>query len=283
NADLPIKSMLVIGNVNIKRQLEKLKKKPQIIIGSTGRIAELIRLKKIKSHTVKTIIIDEVDVLLLSDNYKTIQAIIKTTQRDRQLLFFSATISKKIMGLIKPLSEQVEEIRIKDTEVMNSDIEHIYFKAAEPRDKIKILRKAVHAMKPTKAIVFIHKTMDVEYLCERLQYHKITAANIHGCSNKMERQKAIQDFRAGKVQLLIASDIAARGLDIKEVTHIFNLDIPSSSYNYTHRVGRTGRAGLKGTAVSIITGKENFLIRRFKEELKIDIPLKQLKEGEVVD
>lgn len=187
------------------------------------------------------------------------------------------------MQLIRDLAAAVERVSIKNSAVITHDIDHLFFDVPDARDKIKVLRKAFYALKVERAIVFIHKNMDVAMLKERLAYHHIKTADLHSCNTKQERQKALEDFRHGQIQLLIASDIAARGLDVKDVSHIFNLDIPSDAQNYRHRVGRTGRAGMKGTAVSIVSGKETYLIDRFEKDLGISIAKKTLREGMVVD
>ncbi|MBU2513219.1 DEAD/DEAH box helicase [bacterium] len=283
NSGLAIKSMLAIGNVSIKRQIEKLKKKPQIVIGSPGRIADLIKQKKIKSHTIKTIVVDEADALLTGDSLADVRSVINSTLKERQLLFFSATLSSSALEVINVLSPQADKITVTDTDVITNDIEHIYFQILDPRDKPKFLRKVLHALKPERAIVFVHEFENAEVMSEELRYHGFKAVDIHSYRKKQERKQALQDFKNGTAQLLIASDIASRGLDIKAVTHIINMDVPSAAGNYRHRVGRTARAGVKGMAVSILSTKENHLIRRFEKELNIKLRLKHIKKGEVVD
>lgn len=282
NSNLAIKSMPIIGNVNIKRQIENLKKKPQIIVGSPGRIYDLIKQKKIKTHTLKTFIIDEADSMLASESRNLIKNIFNSN-KDQQLIIVSATISNKAFDLSRELAPDIKKISVSDQAVLAENIEHIYFHISDPRDKIKILTKAVAALKPQKAIIFVKKNSDAAILCEKLQYHGLKAIDLHGCNKKQERQKAMSDFKQGKVQLLIASDMAARGLDVKGVTHIFNLNISSDIHNYIHRIGRTGRAGEKGMAITIASTRDEKVLKRFASELKIDILKKSLKEGKLID
>jgi ATP-dependent RNA helicase DeaD len=278
---MPITSATIIGDVNIKRQIEKLREKPHIIVGSTGRIIELIKMKKISAHTIKTIVIDEGDRLLDDKNLSAVKDIIKTTLRDRQLMLFSATIDARAINTAQSLMKMAEVISIEGNIKVNPNIAHMYV-IAEQRDKIEMLRKLVAAEKPSKAIVFINKTDETEITTLKLQYHHLKAYGIHGRATKEERQKAMEDFRNGRLQLLISSDLSARGLDIKEVTHIFNLDLPVESKDYLHRVGRTGRANQSGKAISIITPKELGLIKKYEKEFNIHIDMKEVHLGNLL-
>lgn len=282
NSGVPVTSATIIGEVNIKRQIEKLREKPHIIVGSTGRILELIKKRKIHAHTIKTIVIDEGDRLLDQNNIDGVKNVIKTTMKDRQLMVFSATINKKAENIARDLMKEAEVIRIEETKLVNPNITHMYV-TTEQRDKIETLRKLVVALKPEKAIVFINKSDNIQITTLKLQYHHIKAYGIYGSAPKQERQKALEEFRRGKIQLLIASDLAARGLDIKGVSHIFNLDLTEESKGYLHRVGRTGRAGKSGTAISIITPKELGLIRNYEKDLNIIIQAKEVYKGKIIN
>ncbi|WP_411681763.1 DEAD/DEAH box helicase [Clostridium thailandense] len=282
NSDIPVNSAAIIGEVNIKRQIEKLKEKPHIIVGSTGRVLELIKMKKISAHTIKTIVIDEGDRLLNQNTLPLVKDVIKTTLRDRQLLVFSATINDEAFEKAKSLMKEPEIVRIENKIIVNPNIHHIYF-VTEQRDKIELLRKLIASIKPERAIVFINRSEETELTSIKLKYHHIKAHAIYGNAEKEERKKALEYFRTGKIQLLIASDLAARGLDIKGVTHIFNLDLPEDSKEYLHRVGRTGRAGEYGTAISIITDREKSLIKKYAKDFGISIEPKEISRGIITD
>lgn len=282
NSEIPVTSTAIIGEVNIKRQVEKLKEKPHIIVGSTGRIFELIKMKKISAHTIKTIVIDEGDRLLDQNNLSKVKDVIKTTMRDRQLMLFSATISEEILGTAKGLMKDPEIIRVEEKTLVNPDIEHMYF-VTEQRDKLEVLRKLVAAENPERAIIFINKSEETQLTTLKLQHHNFAAYGIFGTASKEERKKAMEGFRSGKIQLLVASDVAARGLDIKDVTHIFNLDLPRDSKDYLHRVGRTGRAGKFGTAISIVTEREVPTIRRYERDFNIKIQEIDVYKGTIVE
>ncbi|WP_163192394.1 DEAD/DEAH box helicase [Clostridium thermarum] len=282
NSNLGVTSAAIIGNANLGRQLERLKEKPHIIVGSSGRIFELIKMRKITAHTIKTIVIDEADRLLDATNLETVKAIIKSTLRDRQLMFFSATMPPKTVSIAQELMKSLEIIKVDEKDEVNPNIVHYYF-VCDQRDKIVLLRKLVHAIKPERALVFINKSEDIERNTAKLKYHKLKAEGIHGSNAKEDRKKALEDFRSGRINLLVASDIAARGLDIKGVTHVFNLEVPEDPKDYLHRVGRTGRAGSEGTALTIATEREIALINNIRKTYKLSIQQKDIYMGKIID
>jgi ATP-dependent RNA helicase DeaD len=275
---IPVTSASIIGDVNVKRQVEKLREKPHIIVGSAGRIIELIKMKKINAHTVKTIILDEGDKLLNDKNITVVKAIIKTTMKDRQLMVFSATVTEKAVSIAKELMNAPEVIKVKEENMVNPDIEHLYVQC-EQRDKIEMLRKLVAATEPSKAIIFINKSDDIQITTSKLQFHNINAYSIFGTAAKEDRKNAMEGFRSGKYRLLVASDLAARGLDIAGVSLIFNLDIPEDHREYLHRAGRTGRQGMPGTCISIVTEKEIPTINKLQREFNIEISPAKIYKG----
>lgn len=275
-----ITSAAIIGNVNITRQIEKLKEKPHVIVGSAGRILELIQKRKISSQTLKTIVLDEADRLIDEKNIQTVKAVIKTTLKDRQLLLFSATLSPETLERASGFLKEPSVVRVTEKATVAPTIVHQYF-VCEQREKFDLLRKLVHHLEPARALIFINKSEEIEKTVEKLKFHGLDAEAISGSSHKGERRKAMEDFRTGKIHLLVASDIAARGLDIKDITHIFNLDIPEDPQLYLHRVGRTGRAGQSGLAISLVAEKELPFIHKIEKTFKISIPLKKLSHGKV--
>ncbi|MTI81228.1 MAG: DEAD/DEAH box helicase [Firmicutes bacterium] len=282
NSGVPVTSQPIIGDVNIARQVKALKEKPHIIVGSVGRIQELISKKKITAHTIKTIVIDEGDRLLDKNDVNRVKAIIKATMRDRQLMVFAAHINNKALAVAKELMLDAEVVKTKETSLVNSDINHIYVIAKSQRDKLETLRKLISAFNLQKAIVFINNVEEIERSTEKLNYHHYKAYKILGRVSKEERQRALEGFRGEGTQLLVASDIAARGLDIKGVTHVFNLDLPEDSKEYLNRAGRTGRSGQEGTAVSIVTEREISIIKRFEKQLNIKIDKRGVFKGAIV-
>lgn len=282
NSDLKATSTPVIGDVNITRQIDKLRTKPHIIVGTAGRILELIQKKKISAHTVKTIIIDEADRLLDDNNIESIKAVIKTTLKERQMMMCSASMSSRTIERAKLLMKAPQIVKSKTAIEVPDTIEHLYF-VAEQRDKIDVLRKLVRIINPPKAIAFFANAEDIAEAAEELKFHKLRADSIHGSNIKSDRKKTMDDFRSGKLQLLIASDIAARGLDIEGVTHIFNVNIPERAMDYLHRAGRTGRNGSEGVAISIAAEHEIAYIKQFEKELRISVIPKSMYNGKIVE
>lgn len=282
NSELKVSSTPVIGDVNITRQVDKLRTKPHIIVGTAGRILELIQKKKISAHTIKTIIIDEADRLLDDSNIEGIKAVVKTTLKERQIMMCSASMSARTIERAKLLMKDPRVIKSKNVIEVPDTIDHIYF-VAEQRDKIEVLRKLVRIINPPKAIAFFGNAEDIAEAAEKLKYHKLRADGLHGSNVKSDRKKTMDDFKSGRLQLLIASDIAARGLDIEGVTHIFNVNIPERSMEYLHRAGRTGRNGNEGVAISIVTEKEIPFIKQYENELRISIIPKSMYNGAIVE
>ena len=282
NSGLPVTSTSIIGNVNIARQIDKLKDKPHILVGSSGRILELIQKKKITSQTIKAIVIDEADRLLDDKNIESVKAVIKTTLKDRQIMLFSATITPETLEQAKKFMHEPEVLTIEGQIGDMPDITHLYF-LAEQRDKIEMLRKIVALINNERVLIFINKSEEIETTVAKLEYHGLKAAGIHGSSFKGDRKKSLEDFRKGKIQLLVASDLAARGLDITGVNYVFNLDMPEDPQVYFHRVGRTGRAGQSGIAMNIITKMERPLIHKYEKLLKIKIAPKYMANGKILD
>jgi superfamily II DNA/RNA helicase len=245
-------------------------------------VLELIKLKKIAAHTVKTIILDEADRLLDDNNISNVKAIIKSTLKERQLIVCSASISKETEERASEIMKEPAVIKVTSKMAVPDTIEHISL-LTDKRDKIEVLRKLVRLLKPDRAIVFVGEREEIEIFTEKLKYHGFSAEAIHSANIKLDRKKVMDDFRAGKIQLLIASDVAARGLDIEGITHIFNINVPEDPKEYLHRVGRTGRNGKPGMAVTIAAKNELQLLKTYEKALKIKITPKQMRNGELAD
>ncbi len=282
NSNYPIQTLLLIGGASSKRQIEKLKKKkPHIVIGSAGRILELIKTRKLKIHTLKSLVIDEADYMLSGDTLKEIKNILNTLSRDKQMIFVSATEKEDTSKEALSLAPNMEKAFYNSDEI-NKDIEHIYF-TAHDNEKPDILRKIIRAYNAKRAIVFVHKNETAKRVSQKLEEHGIKTAVIHKDCDKLDRVKALREIRSNAIQVLVSSDVAARGIDIKGVTHVFNLDVPSQSKQYLHRAGRTGRAGAKGICVSLMTPQETKIARKYMRELNIKITPAEISKGVITD
>ncbi len=280
NAGWPIRTLLLIGGTIMDRQIEKLKKKPQIVVGSSGRIRELIQLGKLKAHQLKMLVIDEADRLLAQESQPAMRDLLHVLPRDRQMVFVSATVQAESREVIALLSPQLVMLQTAEAS-MNPNIEHLYL-VCEERDKPDVLRSLVHALEPERVIVFVHRIETAEIVAAKLDYHHIPVVQLHGAFDKEERKRAMEDFRNGRTKVMLASDIAARGLDIPGITHVFNLDAPTLSKAYLHRVGRTARAGASGVAVTVFTAAEAHLPRRYAQDLGIVLQRVCLREGRLI-
>ncbi len=278
NSQVKINSLPLLGNVNIQRQIEKLRDKPQLLIASPGRSLDLIKKRKISAHTIKTIVVDEADKLSDKNNLQLLEEIIKGTLKDRQLMFFSATISEESKKAAGKMMVNPFFIKIQEESRVPKKIEHFYIKS-DFRQKTDTLRRAIHAAKPVKAIVFAGEKGTVEIINDKLGWHKIKVAALHGRLEKEERKKIMEDFRTGRINIIIASDLAARGLDFQDLDYIFSLDLPHKAEDYLHRAGRTGRFGKAGKVLSIVTEKEIPYLKAIEKELKIKIDERKLKRG----
>jgi superfamily II DNA/RNA helicase len=280
NAGRPVRTLLLVGGTVLDRQIEKLKTKPHIVVGSPGRLRELIQLRKLKAHTVRCVVVDEADRLLAAESEPAVRELLHVMPRDRQLVFASATEMPESAAVIASLSPGVVMLRTAPAPV-SAAIEHLGL-VCEERDKPDVLRSLFHALKPPRMMVFVHRTETAEIVSAKLAHHHIAVAQLHGAFDKQKRKQAMEDFRSGRAPVMIASDVAARGLDIPGVTHIVNLDVPTLSKAYLHRVGRTGRAGASGVAISCFTAAETQLARRFESELGIVIHRVRLREGRLL-
>ena len=283
DAELDIRCMSVIGEANINNQITKLKEKPQLIVGTPGRVLDLIKKKKINCQTIRTVIIDEMDNLLDNTNQETMQNIIKSMLRDRQLAAFSATASAHTLELLKNHMHDPVEIVSKAEVKMNPNIEHFYL-IGEQRDKFVLLRKLLHALdeEAERILIFMNDGPELDFLVDKLNYHKIRTYSLHGIVDKEERQKAMDEFRRGKIKILVSSDLAARGLDIPDITHVINMDFPAEPNEYIHRSGRTARGERTGQCYSLVNPKELAALRIYQRDFEIEVKPVHLVKGKIL-
>lgn len=278
-ADSEVRSLALVGGANIDRQLEKLKEKPHIIVGTPGRVIDIYKRKKLKLHEVKSITIDEIDQMLALGSMGDVEALVKSTQRDRQLLFFSATVSSE--------AQKIARAWMKDPVFLSAErgenagkIEHVWFGTGQ-EDKLDTLRRLVRAYGAERAIVFVNETKRVFWAVQELRKLGLTVDGLHGEAAKIQREQAMNGFREGKYELLVTTDLGARGLDIEGLTHVFHLDPASTPEHYVHRAGRTGRGMASGVSVSILAPDERFIARKFEKALGITIRSMSIEQGKI--
>lgn len=265
-SSIGIKSLALIGKASIERQKEKLKKKPNIVVGSVGRILELVDQKKLKAAHFEYCIIDEADRMLEDDSLKLLQQIISKTT-NLQYILGSATIKNHAFDVANGFIENLELI---DNSKEKQTIEHSYI-IADGNRKTDALRGLINKISPAKAIVFLHRNNDVNFVASKIDKLECGIGSIHGEQNKIDRANTIRKFKNGQLNVLVASDVAARGLDINDVDFVINYDIPSKPEDYQHRAGRTGRMGNSGNSILLIKKVEFSYIEKLQKKLGIDI------------
>ena len=284
-----LKTALFVGGAPLKRQIESLKEKPQIVIGTPARLKELIHLKKMKIENIDAIVLDEVDRLLSPEMRDYTTELLKSAKKDIQLIALSATITKstqKILSEAKFKQEndkntELETLFLPAEDVLKKRITHIAV-FAERRDKIDILRRILVAENPSKALIFTGKLDQVQNIATKLIYKKIDCAVLHAKMEKNERKSAIDKFRSGKIKILITSDLTSRGLDIPEISHVIQMDMPSNEDFFVHRSGRTARAGKTGTNIVIGDEYELRKLALLEKKLGIKIFPKILYKGKLI-
>lgn len=274
-ANLGIRVQGLIGGANIARQMDKLKDKPQLIVGSAGRIIELAQKNKLKLHNVKMLVLDEFDRLFDDQNMDNTAAVVRLLPAERQVIMVSATAPKKALERADFL-QHPEVIRVEADPAVQSQRENLY-RMTPFRSKVETVRHLARRLVVKRGLVFINKVFDAERILAQLRYEGFMAGTLLGHNNKQSRQKAIADFKAGRIKLLLSTDLAARGLDIPDVDYVFNLDLPESAEVYLHRAGRTARAGAKGTVITLADNKEAYKLEQLEKKLGIDF--KPLKGG----
>ena len=283
NSGIAAGCALLVGTAGIGRQIERLKAKPRIVVGSVGRILDLIRRKKIQAHMVKTIVLDEGDRLMDDGNVEDVAAVIKTTLKERQLVLLSASVSGEAKARAASMMKaDAVDLEAKSGGIVPKGIRHYYILSAH-REKFVNLRKVLAGEKPEKCMVFLNNPENIEVTVDKLNYHGIRAAGIYGQASKQERKNAMDAFREGRLSVLVASDIGSRGLDIAGVTHIINLDVPEEPTHYLHRAGRCGRKGEAGTAITIVTPYERKWIHRYEKAWGLQFQQKEMSFGRLVD
>lgn len=247
-AIVDINVQAVTGKANIKRQIERLKKKPEILIATIGRLMELTQQRKIKYHQLSTIVIDEADNMLQQNNLAKIRQIVSLAPADVQLTLFSATTQPIFNELPKWFGSSFTTIDVRD-QFLNHAVTHNFLQVAN-QHKIDMLRRLSHA-KNFRALVFFNHEGQMHQAAVTLRHQQVKFAELSSVGNQLKRQKAMKDFRDHKISLLLATDIAARGLDIANLENVINFEIPNSKNTYIHRAGRTGRMFNSGRVITL--------------------------------
>lgn len=250
-----VRVLSVYGGQDIERQIRALKKKPHIIVGTPGRLLDHINRKTLKLGDVETVVLDEADEMLNMGFIEDIEAILSTVPEEHQTLLFSATMPEPIRKIAERFMEEPHHVKVKAKEMTVDRIQQYYVELKE-NEKFDALTRLLDIQTPELAIVFGRTKRRVDELASALNLRGYNAEGIHGDLSQAKRMSVLKKFKEGNVDVLVATDVAARGLDISGVTHVYNFDIPQDPESYVHRIGRTGRAGKTGMAVTFVTYRE---------------------------
>ncbi|MGL4850479.1 MAG: DEAD/DEAH box helicase [Clostridium sp.] len=279
-SNLNITSALVIGGANINNQIKKLKEKPNVIIGTPKRVLELIKLKKLSLHTIDTLVLDEADHLLDKSNSKTTNLIRKSTLKNTQVVAFSATIDESTTSRALALMNKGELVKVNE-EKLGSNLSHLIVEC-DRRDKYEVTNKILNTISDGKCIIFTNSKNDLNLLKETLDFHKKNSVVLSGDKNKVDRKNSLAQFKEGNIDILVCSDIAARGLHIPNIDYVINLDYPLMSNEYVHRAGRAGRNNTSGTSICVATKRDLSFINKYSTDLNISFEKKEIWHGQLI-
>lgn len=275
---LRTKTICIYGGQSIKRQIELLDKKPKVMVATPGRLLDHLKNNRIKNFNPKFIVLDESDKMLDMGFLESIEEIFRFLPRVRQTLLFSATMPVQIRNLANKILDNPKSVKITSINVTNTDIEQKYYIINENERENAILR-LLDVIAPKKSIIFTRMKKEADNLYNFLQSKGYKSASLHGDMEQRDRRVAINAFKKNEVKILVATDVASRGLDISDVSHVFNYHMPLNPEIYVHRIGRTGRAGKKGVAITLVTPLEFRDLKRIKEQIKTKLELFELSDS----
>ncbi|MEH7276311.1 DEAD/DEAH box helicase [Neobacillus vireti] len=279
--DLPgVDVLAVYGGQDVDKQLKKLKKNVQIVVGTPGRLLDHIRRGTVQLSDVSFLVLDEADQMLHIGFLNEVEDIIKETPKTRQTMLFSATMPEEIRSLATKHMRKPEYIQVEKTQGPAENVKLIAIHTID-RAKQATLIQLVETHRPYLAVIFCRTKRRVSKLYEVLKSHKFLCDELHGDLSQSKREQVMKRFRDGEIQLLIATDVAARGLDVEGVTHVFNYDIPQDAESFVHRIGRTGRAGTKGLAITFYSSDDRPTLDMIEKELNITIEKQNTGNNEV--
>ncbi len=244
-------STLVVGGANIERQIQQLRRGPHVIIGTPGRLRDLMKRNVLKLDHVRTLVLDEADRMLDMGFINDITAIAQETPKDRQTLFFSATITADIERLVQNFLRDPKTVSVRTADT-SERVDQDIIEASGKEHKMDTLLNLLSDAEFDKVLVFGETKFGVQRLSDHLDQSGISSTAIHGNKSQSQRQRALKSFKDNHVRVLVATDVAARGLDIPNVSHVINFDQPATYEDYVHRIGRTGRGGATGKALTFV-------------------------------
>lgn len=254
SSSMNLHSAICVGGTNIERQIRDLRRRPHVIIGTPGRLKDLMKRRELSLSEIRVLVLDEADRMLDMGFIDDMREIIRQVPADRQTLFFSATISPSVQVLVQEFLKSPETVSVRTAET-SEHVEQDIVQATSKEHKLEILTEMLQDAELEKVLVFGETKYGVQRLSDNLMRSGIPSTAIHGNKSQSQRQRALKEFKNDKVKVLVATDVAARGLDIPNVSHVINFDQPATYQDYIHRIGRTGRAGARGKALTFVNSR----------------------------
>ena len=277
-----LKVVAVYGRAPFHKQQQALRQKTHVVVGTPGRIIDHIERETLDISMVKYLIIDEADEMFNMGFLEQIETIIDVLPKNRMTMLFSATLPNDIESLCKKYMKDPKYIEIEDENVTVEKIDQWAYKVEE-REKLELLKNVTVVESPDSCIIFANTREKVDQIYEQLEDENYTCDKIHGGMEQESRTSVMEDFRLGYFRYLVATDVAARGIDIDNISHVINYDVPLEKESYVHRIGRTGRVGKKGKAISFITNRDARLVREIEEYTGKEIPIREKPDEEIVN
>jgi len=269
-----LRSLAVYGGDSIERQIKDLKRGVQIVVGTPGRVMDHMRKGTLKLNELKMVVLDEADEMLNMGFEEDIQTILKDITYEHQTLLFSATMPKRILALTKKYQNQPRNIKIKSETLTVENIEQVYYDT-KVKMKPELLKRILKVERPNSTVIFCNTKKKVDDLIEELKGEEFIAEALHGDIRQSTRERIMRKFKSGQINILVATDVAARGIDVNGLDMVFNYDLPQEHEYYVHRIGRTGRNGKSGKAVSFVVGKEIRELHEIEKYAKTKIKLEK--------
>lgn len=275
-------SLPIYGGQSYERQFYGLKQGAQIVIGTPGRVMDHLDRGTLRLNQLKMIVLDEADVMLDMGFQEDIEKILVSVPAERQTVFFSATMPKRIRDLIEKFSREPQSVKIEQKTVTVTTVEQVYYEV-DRRFKVELLTRLIDIHDLKLGIIFCNTKRMVDELVEHLEAQGYQADRLHGDMSQGQRDRVMNRFRKSGLEFLVATDVAARGIDVDDVEVVFNYDLPYDAEDYVHRIGRTGRAGRSGRAISFVSGREIFQIRNIERYTNMRVQRGRVPTLEEVD
>ena len=273
-----INILAVYGGAKIEKQIKSLKKGPQIVVGTPGRTKDLIRRKKLFIGKIDRLILDEADEMLSMGFKEDLETIIHATSKKKQILLFSATMTPKVVAVTKKYMRNSLEIAVARVNRAAENVQHIFY-MVQAKDRYEVVKRIADMNPDIYGIVFCRTRRETKEVANKLMKDHYNADTIHGDLSQAERDDVMGRFRKRQLQILVATDVAARGLDVEDLTHVINYNLPDDDQIYIHRSGRTGRAGKKGVSMVIIHGREKRTLKNIERMSGISFTKKAVPSG----